>query len=200
MKLISDHIEEIKHWAVYFLSAMAAVFIHETGHCVPAWLQGFPAVPTLGMEYILHPVTVEQNQWISLGGYIGTALFIMVALIIFLFTDYKYNSALYAGAVAISGMYSVLFFINGRGHGGHEFQEAQAALGFSYSGHSLDVFFLTIFTFLASIGFLKTKPGYKIIWKLLIGAVLTFFFFIALEWINNSIFDPFFKARAFIRN
>ncbi len=68
----SDRKEEIKNWAVYFLSAMAAVFIHETGHCIPAWLHGYPAVPTPAMEYILHPVTVEQNQWISLGGYIGT--------------------------------------------------------------------------------------------------------------------------------
>ncbi|MCX6282700.1 MAG: hypothetical protein NTW31_00455 [Bacteroidetes bacterium] len=198
--MISDCKEEIKNWAVYFLSAMAAVFIHEIGHCIPAWLQGYAAIPTPAMEYILHPVTAEQNQWISLGGYIGTVLFIMIVLIIFLFTDFKYNSALYAGAVAISGMYCALFFINGRGHGGHEFQEAQAALGFSYSGHSLDVFFLTIFTFLTAVWFINTRPGYKIIPKLLTGVVVTFFFFIALEWINNSIFDPLFKAGAFPRN
>ena len=192
---------EFKNWAVYFLTAITAVWIHETGHCIPAWIHGYTAFPSPAEEYILYKnVSVEINQQISLGGYIGTVLFTLVILLIFLLTDFKYKSALFAGVIAVSGMYCSLFFINGRGHGGHEFQEAQAALGLSYAGHSLDLFFLVMFVLLTVIWFLNIKPGYTIIWRLLIGSVTTFFFFIALEWINNIIFDPIFKANAFIRN
>jgi hypothetical protein len=191
---------DCKNWAVYFMTAFIAVWIHEIGHCVPAWIHGYPAFPSPAEEYILdNDISVELNQVMSLGGYVGTALFTLVILLIFLFTDYRYKSALFAGVIAISGMYCALFFINGRGHGGHEFQEAQAALGFSYSGHSLDIFFLLLFALLTVIWIVKTKPQYTITWKLLIGSVVTFFFFIALEWIIKLIFDPIFKAHAFIR-
>jgi hypothetical protein len=192
---------EIKSWIVYFLTAIIAVWVHEIGHCVPAWINGFAAFPSPAEEYILHNnISVEINQQISLGGYIGTVLFTLLILLIFLYSEFKYKSALFAGVIAVSGMYCALFFINGRGHGGHEFQEAQAALGLSYDGHSLDIFFLILFVLLTVIWILWIKPGYKIILRLLIGSITTFFFFLALEWINNIIFDPIFKANAFIRN
>ena len=192
--------DEIKNWSVYFITAVFAVWIHEIGHCVPAWVHGYEAFPSPAEEYILHPVSIDLNQQISLGGYLGTLLITLISLIIFLSTDFKYKSALFAGTAAVPGMYCVLFFFNGRGHGGHEFQEAQAALGFNYYGHSLDVFFWILFISLVVTWFVFIKPSHKIIWRVLIGVIATFFFFIALEWLNNAIFDPVFQSRANIRN
>jgi hypothetical protein len=195
-----EYISELKSWSVYFLTAMAGIWIHEIGHCIPAWLNGIPAFPSPANEYILHPVSTELNQCISLGGYVGTLLFIIIALLVFLLTNFRYKTEIYAGATAIIGMYCILILFNGRGHGGHEFQEAQAAMGYTYSGHSMDVIVVVLLIFLASIWFLYKKPKINIIWRLLTGAIITFFFFIFYEWINNLIFDPFFKSQAILRN
>jgi hypothetical protein len=189
----------VKSWTIYFLTTLVGIYIHEIGHCIPAWLHGIPAFPSPANEYILRPVSTELNQSISLGGYIGTVLFIIIIVLVFLSTNFKYKSELYAGANAIAGMYCTLFLLNGRGHGGHEFQEAQAAMGLDYSGHSLDGFFIFLFISLAVTWFALRKPQITIIWRLLIGSVITFFFFISLEWINNLIFDPIFQGRAILR-
>jgi hypothetical protein len=178
---------------------MTGIWIHEIGHCIPAWLNGIAAFPSPANEYILQPVSKDLNQSISLCGYVGTATFIILVLIVFLFTDFRFRSELYAGATAIIGMYCTLIFFNGRGHGGHEFQEAQAAMGFSYNGHSMDIAVIVLFITLVAICFFTDKPKPAIIWRLLIGAILTFFFFIFYEHINNLVFDPVFKSRAISR-
>jgi hypothetical protein len=179
---------------------MLGIWIHETGHCIPAWFHGYAAFPSPANEYILHPVSTDLNQSVSLGGYIGTVLFIIIIVLVFLLTNFKFKSELYAGATAIIGMYCTLILFNGRGHGGHEFQEAQAAMGFTYSGHSMDVFVIALFISLSLIWFFYKKPKFNIFWRLLIGSVITFLFFIFYEWINNLIFDPIFKSQAIIRN
>jgi hypothetical protein len=199
-KIIARLPAEIKSWSAYFLAIILGVWIHETGHCVPAWLHGYPAFPSPANEYILHPVTSGTNQVISLGGYIGTVLFVLLATLVFLSTNFKYRSELYAGATAIIGMYCALVMINGRGHGGHEFQEAQAAMGFSYAGHSMDVFVITLFLVMSAFWFARNRPDGRTWLKILAGSVITFFFCIALEKLNNFIFDPVFAGRAIIRN
>jgi hypothetical protein len=192
-------LQELKSWSFYFLSAITGIWIHETGHCIPAWLNGIAAFPSPANEYILQPVSIDLNQTISLGGYIGTIIFIILVLNVFLFTDFRFRSELYAGATAIIGMYVSLIFFNGRGHGGHEFQEAQAAMGFSYNGHGMDVLVVSLFITLIAVWFFTNKPKPAIIWRLLIGAILTFFFFIFYEHINNLVFDPVFKSRSISR-
>jgi len=61
-----------------------------------------------------------------------------------------------------------------QGHGGHEFQEAQAALGLNYSGHSMDWFFHNIIPCTCCTWFVTIRPGYKVIPRLLIGSVAHF--------------------------
>jgi hypothetical protein len=197
--MVNNYIAELKSWAIYFLTAMFGIWIHEIGHCIPAWLNGIAAFPSPANEYILHPVSNDLNQYISLGGYTGTLIFIIIVLLVFLFTNFRFRSEMYAGATAIIGMYCSLILFNGRGHGGHEFQEAQAAMGFTYSGHSMDVFVMALFISLSLIWYFYKKPEIKIFGRLLTGAILTFLFFILYEWINNLIFDPIFKSQAIIR-
>lgn len=54
---------------MYFLTTMLGIWVHEIGHCIPAWLNGIPAFSSPANEYILHPVSTYLNQYISLGGY-----------------------------------------------------------------------------------------------------------------------------------
>jgi hypothetical protein len=47
--------------------------------------------------------------------------------------------------MTLPGFYTLRFVLAGRGHDGTEFQEAQAALGLSYTGHGLDWLFVSLF-------------------------------------------------------
>lgn len=91
------------------------------------------------------------------------------------------------------GMYSFRFFIAGRGHDATEFQEAQAALGFSYSGHSIDWILLGLFLAGSLIWLIKEKPRFRMAGRLVIGFILTLIFVVAFQSINNAIFDPIFQ-------
>jgi hypothetical protein len=73
----NNYIAELKCWSIYFLTAMLGIWIHEIGHCLPAWLNGIAAFPSPANEYILHPVSTDLNQYISLGGYIGTVFLLL---------------------------------------------------------------------------------------------------------------------------
>lgn len=88
-----------------------------------------------------------------------------------------------------------MFLLRGRGHNDTEFQEAQAAFGMDYSGHSVDWIFLSIFIAGALAWIIKSKPGYKSIGRVLLGSVLTFFFIAVLQSVNNALFDPIFQKR-----
>jgi hypothetical protein len=187
--------EELKLWLIYFFSILFSMYIHEIGHCIVAWMNGYRAVPTPVKEYVSGNIPVGLNQYISLGGIAGTVIVAFIVLILYLSKDFNYNSALLAGAMATPGFYTLRFIIFGRGHDATEFQEAQSALGFNYSGHFLDWFFLIILFIGVIVWFLKSKPGYKIIGRILIGFVLTLIFIVALQSINNIIFDPIFENK-----
>lgn len=184
---------EIKVWSVYFITILVSVYIHEIGHCIPAWINGFVAIPTPAKEYILADIPDNIQTHVSLGGIVGTALFSFIVIALYLKKSFKYRSAILAGAIVIPGIYTLRFFISGRGHDLTEFQEAQAAIGLEYSGHSLDWFFLFLFVFGTIIWIIKSKPDFKIIGRLLIGFLLTVVFIIGLQVINNAIFDPIFQ-------
>jgi hypothetical protein len=55
-------------------------------------------------------------------------------------------------------------------------QKAQSALGLHYEGHTLDWLFLLLFLSDIIMWLIKSKPAFKILGRLLIGAVLTFIF------------------------
>jgi hypothetical protein len=184
--------KEFKIWMLYFLFIICSAFLHEIGHCIPAWLTGYSAIPTLAMEYISDDIPMNLKQYVSLGGVLATLILVLSILVLYSFSTKMIGSALLAAVLALPGIYTLRFIILGRGHDATEFQEAQAALGFSYSGHSLDWIFMFVFIAGTLIWILKTRPGYKIIGRLIPGAILTIAFIVVLQEINNAVFDPLF--------
>jgi hypothetical protein len=187
---------ESKIWAIYFTAIICSVYLHELGHCIPAWLHGLRAIPTPAKEYIDDSVPMDLRQYISLGGIVGSVLFSLSAIAFYLLKTYKYRSAILAGALASPGMYVLRFFLVGRGHDATEFQEAQSALGLSYSGHFLDWFFLFLFISGLMVWIFRSKPEFIIIGRLLIGFVVTLIFVVGLQVINNVVFDPIFLTNS----
>jgi hypothetical protein len=183
---------ELKSLGGYFVTILFSIFFHELGHCVAAWIHGFSAIPTPAKAYLTTPVPADITNCFSLGGIIGSIVFPLIVFPVFLLSSSKFKSALLAGAIAMPGIYSLRFLLQGRGHDATEFQEAQAALGFTYSGHVLDWIFLVLFVAGITIWFFKTRPAYKIAGRILIGIPLTVIFIVSVQEINNTIFDPLF--------
>jgi len=190
--------KELKIWAIYFAAILCSAYIHELGHCIPAWILGYWAVPTPAKEYISGTFPQEFKQYTSLGGIIGTVAFSLTVLILYLIKTNRFNSVLLAGAIAIPAMYTLRFALIGRGHDATEFQEAQYALGLSYPGHFLDWFFMALLLLAIAVWIIKSKPGFKILGRLAIGFVLTFVFVIGLQEINNAVFDPVFQSKSIV--
>ncbi len=184
---------DFKCWAVYFITIIFSNFFHELGHCIPAWTHGFSAIPTPAKEYLLESIPSTLNNYVSLGGVVNSIAFPIIVFAIFISSSYKFNTALLAGAIAMPGIYSLRFALQGRGHDETEFQEAQTAMNFNYSGHFLDWLFLFLFIIGIFLWIFKCKPDYKIAGRLLIGIVLTIIFIILLQKINNAVFDPIFR-------
>ena len=57
------------------MTILISVFIHEIGHCIPAWINGFQAIPTLAKEYISNAIPMKFKEYVSLGGIMGSILF-----------------------------------------------------------------------------------------------------------------------------
>ena len=89
-------------------------------------------------------------------------------------------------------MYSLLFLLKGRGHDATEFQDAQSAVGVSYSGHFLDWLFVSITLLSLTLWILVSKPSLKTVLRTFVGAIVTFVFIVILQKMNNVIFDPLF--------
>jgi hypothetical protein len=181
-------------WLIFAGSTLGSVYVHELGHCIPAWIHGYRAIPTPAKEYILAAVTDPLQRTIALGGILGTVLALLGALWLYLKWPGAKASAVLSGALVTPGLYTLRFLIAGRGHDATEFQNAQAALGLSYSGHALDWFFLIALMAIALVWFLKsrTRPGIRFLWKSLKCAAPGLLLVLGLQMINNMIFDPIF--------
>ena len=183
---------EFKEWSTYLITLLLANFFHEVGHCIPAWTQGYSAIPTPAKEYTLSSIPPGLANYVSLGGIISSIVFSVLIIMYFLKGSFRYNGALLAGGLAMPAIYTLRFIVSGRGHDGNEFQEAQSALGFSYSGHFVDWVFLALLVPGIVIWIKKSKPHIKILGRLLIGAILSIIFILLLQKLNNSIFDSIF--------
>jgi len=183
----------IKPWILYFLVILFSVYIHEIGHCIVAWVNGISAIPTPAKEYALDPIPEYLEKYIDAGGVAGTIIVSLVGISFFLFKPTTLRSTIMAGTIASPFSYTIRFLILGRGHGDTEFQQAQSAFGFSYSGHSLDWIFVAFCLITIATWAILSKPGLRSIPKLLLGVVSTFIFMVALQEINNKIFDPIIK-------
>jgi len=186
---------DFKIWIIYFTTILISVYIHEIGHSIPAWIHGYWSVPTPAKEYLSNDVPLDFKQYISLGGVMVSILISLIVTFLYINKTYGINSAILAAAIVLPGMYTLRFILSGRGHDATEFQEAQSALGLSYSGHSLDWIFLILFVFGTVVWIIKSKPHFKIIGRLSVGFVLTYIFVIGLQVINNAIFDPIFQPK-----
>jgi hypothetical protein len=183
---------EFKVWTVYIITLLFANFFHEVGHCIPAWTYGYYAIPTFAKEYST-AIPTSLINYMSLGGILNSVIFFVLGLAFFLTSSFRYRSSLLAGALAMPSIYTLRFILAGRGHDGTEFQEAQSALTFSYGGHFVDWVFVVLLIIGVSTWILKSNPKLKIFGRLIIGAVISVAFIIALQKLNNSIFDPLFS-------
>jgi hypothetical protein len=189
-----DYRYEAQEWSIYLLTMMIGFFVHEVGHCIPAWLNGYGAVPTPAKKYLLESIPPKLTEIVALGGIVGSVLFSLVVLAFYLFKKPWIRSSILAGAMVSPGMYSLRFFLQGRGHDATEFQDAQSALGFSYDGHAVDFLFIIILTAGVVAWLMRSKQEFKIFRRLLIGFIVTLSFVIYLQYFNNLIFDPVFNS------
>ena len=182
-------------WLVFASAIVASIFLHEIGHCVVAWILGYPAVPTPAKEYVLRPLSDAAQNRVALGGMIGTVAVLVGVFLWMARHPTPTRSALLAGAMTLPGFYCLRFFLTGRGHDATEFQEAQAAMGFSYSGHALDWVFLGLFAGAAALWFWQVRPSltWRLARRLIAGAVAALVVLIVLQSVNNAVFDPLFE-------
>jgi hypothetical protein len=179
-------------WLALATAIVGAVFLHEIGHCVVAWLHGYVAIPTPAKEYVLTSPSPDAQNLIALGGVVGSVVALLGAMAWLRRRPDATRSALLAGALSLPGAYILRFWLAGRGHDGTEFQEAQAALGLSPAGHALDWFFVGLFV--TAVGFWVRHTGphlsFGLAGRLLLGAVAALFVLIVLQVANNAVFDP----------
>jgi hypothetical protein len=187
--------DQMKPWTFYFLVVLLTIFFHELGHCIVAWAHGIRAIPTPAKEYTIDRIPVRLKYFISAGGVAATLIASVTGIIVFSVNQTKSSSIFLAGVMASPFVYTILFIFKGRGHGDTEFQETQYALGLSYSGHFLDWALVLLCLVAVVLWYLVARPGYKSLPKILLGALLTFGFIVALQIANNALFDPIFGLK-----
>jgi len=183
---------------LYFVGAVVlSIFVHEVGHCMVAWLYGCPAVPTPAKEYLLQPLSPAGQNPVALGGVLGSIAAVLAAGCWFVRKPDAIRSALLAGSVTLPGCYALRFGLMGRGHDGDEFQRAQAALGFNFSGHAADWLFLALVVLAATTWFWRARPHLtpRLAARFLAGSVLGAVVVVLLQVGNNALFDPLFPQR-----
>lgn len=185
-------------WLLFAAALVASFYLHEIGHCAVAWAHGCPAVPTPLKEYVLQPLSPPVQNLVSLGGIVGTVAALLLAMGWFLRSPCPTRSAILAGAMTAPGFYSLRFFLAGRGHDATEFQEAQIAVGFDYSGHALDWIFVGLFFGAAAVWFWRTRTRLtpRRVGRLLAGALAALVAVVVLQSVNNAVFDPLFQPRS----
>jgi hypothetical protein len=164
-------------WLVLAGAIVASLYVHELGHCLVAWLNGCPAIPTPAKEYLLRPVTPEVQNQVAVGGIVGSIVSLVAAIAWLWRRPSPTRSALLAG------------------HDGTEFQEAQAILGFDYAGHAVDWLFVALFAMATALWFWRVRPHptVRLAGRLLLGAMVALVILVLLQVVNNAVFDPLFS-------
>jgi hypothetical protein len=193
-----SRLPSLRLWFLFVGALVASFCIHEIGHCAVAWFHGCPAIPTPAKEYVLRPLSPAVQNEVALGGIIGTVAALLGALGWLLRRPSATASALLAGTLTAPGFYTLRFLLAGRGHDATEFQEAQTAMGLSYSGHALDWIFLALLVVAAAAWFWRARARLtaRLAGRLLLGALTALVAVVLLQSINNAVFDPFFQLPA----
>ena len=174
---------------------IAGVYVHEIGHAVLGWVQGVPVLPTPAKEYVLQDhVEWSQKIWISLGGVAATALLVLGSLFWYARQRRPVADAVLAGVLLPPCMYTLRFFLAGRGHDGREWQEAQSALGVAYAGHLVDMLFLCLFLAGIAAWIVRRRASLRVasiirVAGLVLGGIALL---IVIQVTNNAVFDRFF--------
>lgn len=171
------------------------MFFHEIGHAIFGWFLGIPVMPTPAKEYILQAqVDWHQRIWISLGGVLASVLVVSGSLLWYVLKRSLTATAILAGCLIIPGVYTLRFLLVGRGHDSTEWQEAQAALGVSPSGHFLDFVFLVLL--LAGCASLAWFGDISLGWRSVLKSASLIFLGLVIIIIvqigNNTVFDKHF--------
>jgi hypothetical protein len=185
------------HWVLFICAIVGSFFLHEIGHCTVAWAHGYAAVPTPAKEYLLSPIPQALENQVALGGILGSVAAVLGTLFWLHRSPGATRSALLAGAMTAPGFYTLRFILFGRGHDADEFQQAQAALGLSYSGHALDWFFAGLMLVAAVFWLLRThqRLTLRFAGRVFAGAVLALTVLVLLQSVNNAVFDPLLEPR-----
>ena len=180
---------------VWFACAIGGCFLlHEMGHCAVAWIHGYPAIPTLMKSYRLDGLPQSLHNQVSLGGPTGSVAAVLASMIALYRNPSAIRSAVLAGTMTGPEFYAVRFVLFGRGHDSTEFQEAQAALGWSYEGHGLDWMFVMLLAIAAGFWFWCVRPPItaRLVGRLSAGSVVGVIILVSLDKINKAIFNPIF--------
>jgi hypothetical protein len=182
-------------WLLFIAAIVASFFVHELGHCGVAWLHGYAAIPTPAKEYLFEPIPERVQYQVALGGILGSVAALLAGVSWLYRHHTAASSALLAGVMTAPGFYTLRFILAGRGHDATEFQEAQAALGLSYSGHAADWLFVSLFVITTVLWFLRTRTRLtpRLVGRLALGAIAALVVVVLLQNVNNALFDPLFQ-------
>lgn len=188
----------LRPWLIFVAAIVVSFFVHELGHCGVAWLHGYPAIPTPIKEYVIKPIPETVQCQVALGGILGSVVALLASVFLLQRHPTPTCSALLAGAMTGPGFYTLRFILAGRGHDATEFQEAQAGLGLSYSGHAADWLFVSLFVMATAFWLLRTRvrPTPRLVGRLLVGAIAALVVVVLLQSVNNAVFDPLFQPKA----
>jgi hypothetical protein len=185
----------LRFFVIFVVALIASAYVHELGHSIAGWAQGVAVVPTPFKDYVLRDqIQWRQRIWISLGGVAGTMLLATGTLMWQTLKDRAHGDAILAGVFLLPFAYTLRFILIGRGHDGLEFQAAQSAIGANPSGHIVDISFLVLLIVGSAVwavrkrATLKASSLVKIIALIVVGITLL----VALQVVNNMLFDRFF--------
>jgi hypothetical protein len=187
----------LRLWCLFVAAIVLSFFVHELGHCAVSWVHGYRAVPTPAKEYVLESIPGSVQSQVALGGLIGSVIALMTAMLWLQLRPSASASALLAGGMTAPGFYTLRFILAGRGHDATEFQEAQAALGLSYSGHAADWLFVGLFAIATLFWFVRTRARLtpRLLGRLVVGLLLAMLTVVLLQSVNNAVFDPLFEHK-----
>jgi hypothetical protein len=188
----------IRLWVLFLAAIVLSFFVHELGHCAVSWIHGYRAVPTPAKEYVLESIPESVQHQVALGGLVGSVLALLVVMFWLNLRPSASASALLAGGMTAPGFYTLRFILAGRGHDATEFQEAQAALGLSYSGHAADWLWVGLFMIATLFWFVRTRARLtpRLLGRFVVGSLVAMLTVVLLQFVNNAVFDPLFEPKS----
>lgn len=183
---------ELRFALVFTATCFASAYLHEIGHALLGLVQGIAVIPTPAKEYELCDVVDwRQMKGIALGGVLTSAILTAAAIFCYLWRRTGQANAFLGGMLVLPGLYTLRFILAGRGHDGLEFQEAQAALGFSPSGHSFDFVFLVLFGLGCAVMYVRNSHAMRMksVLRIFSYSLLGVILLITVQVANNALFD-----------